>query len=169
VTAEFNWWLLIVGLVVGATLVWLVLADSSRRDSEIANEELPMEAAWIAATMREAGDTIEPDVTERVLRLHRLYLASLPPDDVDDEDDRVDREIVPDPRLDDDRLGDDPFNRPAALGGRAGASADADASFDVNDRSEPVANPAWDDAPMSGEPPAEPHRARPRAPRKSAG
>lgn len=81
VNAEFNWWLLIVGLVVGAGLVWLVLADSNRRESEIAEEELPMEAAWIAATMRDAGEPIAPEVTEQVLRLHRLYLASLPPDE----------------------------------------------------------------------------------------
>ena len=81
VNAEFNWWLLIVGLVVGAGLVWLVLADSNRRESEIAEEELPMEAAWIAATMRDAGEPIEPEMTEQVLRLHRLYLASLPPDE----------------------------------------------------------------------------------------
>ncbi len=84
VNADFNWWLLIVGLVVGAGLVWLVLADSNRRESEIAEEELPMEAAWIAATMRDAGEPIEPEVTEQVLRLHRLYLASLPPDEPDD-------------------------------------------------------------------------------------
>lgn len=84
VNADFNWWLLIVGLVVGAGLVWLVLADSNRRESEIAEEELPMEAAWIAATMRDAGEPIEPEMTEQVLRLHRLYLASLPPDEPDD-------------------------------------------------------------------------------------
>jgi hypothetical protein len=35
VNAEFNWWLLIVGLVIGAALVYLVLADSSRRESEV--------------------------------------------------------------------------------------------------------------------------------------
>jgi hypothetical protein len=97
VTAEFNWWLLIVGLVVGATLVWLVLADSARRDSEITNEELPIEAAWIAATMREAGEAIEPEITERVLRLHRVYLSALPPDDPDDVDDSAafDDEVGP--------------------------------------------------------------------------
>ena len=35
VNAEFNWWLLIVGLVIGAGLVWLVLADSRRREVDI--------------------------------------------------------------------------------------------------------------------------------------
>ncbi len=83
VNAEFNWWLLIVGLVVGAALVWLVLADSSRRESEISAEELPKEAAWIASTVSESGRPLEPDLAEEVLRLHRVYLRSLPPDEDD--------------------------------------------------------------------------------------
>ena len=52
--SEFNWWLLIVGLVLGAGLVWLILADANRRESEIADAELPAEAAWIAATLQDA-------------------------------------------------------------------------------------------------------------------
>ena len=79
--AEFNWWLLIVGLVIGAALVWLVLADSSRRDSEIAEEELPREAAWIAELVTRSGRRLDPETAESVLRLHRTYLSSLPPDD----------------------------------------------------------------------------------------
>lgn len=78
--AEFNWWLLIVGLVAGAALVWLVLADSARRDADVEDDEIPMEAAWIAATMRDDGETIDPRTADRVLRLHRAYLAAPPPD-----------------------------------------------------------------------------------------
>jgi hypothetical protein len=78
--SEFNWWLLIVGLVAGAALVWLVLADSSRRDADIEDEEIPMEAAWIAAILREDGEEIEPQTADRILRLHRAYLAAPPPD-----------------------------------------------------------------------------------------
>jgi hypothetical protein len=78
--SEFNWWLLIVGLVAGAALVWLVLADSSRRDADIEDEEIPMEAAWIAAILREDGEEIDPQTADRVLRLHRAYLAAPPPD-----------------------------------------------------------------------------------------
>jgi hypothetical protein len=81
--SEFNWWLLIVGLVFGAGLVWLILADSQRRESEISQAELPAEAAWIAATLEETDDAVDADTAERVLRLHRAYLASLPPDEVD--------------------------------------------------------------------------------------
>ncbi|MEX2011586.1 MAG: hypothetical protein WEF51_05075 [Chloroflexota bacterium] len=78
--AEFNWWLLIVGLVAGAALVWLVLADSARRDADVEDDEIPMEAAWIAAAMRDDGEEIEPRTADRVLRLHRAYLTAPPPD-----------------------------------------------------------------------------------------
>jgi hypothetical protein len=80
VNTEFNWWLLIVGLVAGAALVWLVLADSSRRDADVEDEEIPMEAAWIAAALRDEGEKIEPRTADRILRLHRAYLAAPPPD-----------------------------------------------------------------------------------------
>jgi hypothetical protein len=80
VNTEFNWWLLIVGLVAGAALVWLVIADSARRDADLEDEEIPMEAAWIAAALREEGDEIDPRTADRILRLHRAYLAGPPPD-----------------------------------------------------------------------------------------
>ena len=60
VNAEFNVWLLIVGLVVGAGLVWLVVMDSRRRESEIDAVELPREAAWLSAVMTEDGDDGQP-------------------------------------------------------------------------------------------------------------
>jgi hypothetical protein len=94
--AEFNWWLLIVGLVIGAALVWLVLADSSRRESEISEEELPKEATWIATAMSERGRPVPPETTEEILRLHRAYLASLPPD----EDEMWEDELLDAPAAD---------------------------------------------------------------------
>ena len=82
---EFNWWLLIVGLVVGAGLVWLVVADSRRREADVSEVERDAEAQWIAATMTDAGRGIdEADVLD-VLRLHAAYLAAAPPDEVYDD------------------------------------------------------------------------------------
>ena len=78
--AEFNVWLLIVGLVVGAGLVWLVVMDSRRRESEVDAFELPREAAWLSAVMREDGDDVSPEAAERLLLLHRAYLDTPPPD-----------------------------------------------------------------------------------------
>jgi len=80
VNAEFNVWLLIVGLVVGAGLVWLVVMDSRRRESEVDAIELPREAAWLSAVMREDGDEVSPETAERLLLLHRAYLDAPPPD-----------------------------------------------------------------------------------------
>ena len=78
--AEFNVWLLIVGLVVGAGLVWLVIMDSRRRESEIDAVERPREAAWLSAVMAEDGVEVSPEAAERLLLLHRAYLEAPPPD-----------------------------------------------------------------------------------------
>jgi hypothetical protein len=79
--SEFSWWLLILGLVAGAGLVWLVLADSTRREAEVEERELPAEAAWIAESMAEQGRPIDTSDAEEVLRLHRSYLGVPPPDE----------------------------------------------------------------------------------------
>lgn len=80
--AEFNVWLLIVGLIVGAGLVWLAVMDSRRRESEIDATERPREAAWISAVLRDDGIDVSPEITERIVLLHRAYLDALPPDGV---------------------------------------------------------------------------------------
>jgi hypothetical protein len=79
--AEFNWWLLIVGLVLGAALTWLVMADLTRRDADVDAAEEAGEARWIAAILTDSGRPIAADRVEEVLRLHRDYLAAPPPDD----------------------------------------------------------------------------------------
>lgn len=79
--AEFNWWLLIVGLVVGAGLVWFVVLESRRREVDIDEAERPREAAWLAAVLAEEGHDVSPDAAARLLELHRRYLEAPPPDD----------------------------------------------------------------------------------------
>lgn len=90
--AEFNWWLLIVGLVIGAGLVWLVLADASRREVDVADRERPSEARWIAAALRRSGRRVDDDDVLQVLDLHASYLESPPPDEPGDRDDAWDGE-----------------------------------------------------------------------------
>jgi hypothetical protein len=80
VNAEFNVWLLIVGLVVGAGLVWLVIMDSRRRESEVDAVERLREAAWLSAVLAEDGVDVSPDTADRLLLLHRAYLEAPPPD-----------------------------------------------------------------------------------------
>jgi hypothetical protein len=81
VNAEFNWWLLIVGLVVGGGLVWFVLLDSRRREIDVDDEERPREAAWLSAMLDDEGHEVTPEAADRLLVLHRAYLEAPPPDD----------------------------------------------------------------------------------------
>jgi hypothetical protein len=84
VNAEFNWWLLIVGLVIGGGLAWLVLADSSRREVDIEERELAAESRWIAEAMADSGQPIDDERVLEILRLHRAYRAAPPPDELDE-------------------------------------------------------------------------------------
>ena len=79
--AEFNWWLLIVGLVVGGGLVWFVLLESRRREVDVEADERPREAAWLSAALADEGHDVTPEAVERLLVLHRSYLEAPPPDD----------------------------------------------------------------------------------------
>ena len=84
--AEFNWWLLIVGVVGGAGLLWLVLGDWSRREEEVGAAERAREAEWIADVLRADGAPVDPATTEQVLRLHRTWLRETGAyDPLDDE------------------------------------------------------------------------------------
>lgn len=80
--AEFNWWLLIVGLVVGAGLVWLVVLDTRRREADLDVRERVREAHWLSAVLGEEGFDVPPAAAERLLDLHRRYLEAPPPDEV---------------------------------------------------------------------------------------
>lgn len=72
--AEFNWWLLIVGVAAGAGLAWLTLSDWGRREEDLELEERAAEAAWIADVLRDRGEAVDPIEAEEVLALHRAYL-----------------------------------------------------------------------------------------------
>ena len=87
VNAEFNWWLLIVGLVVGAGLVWFVVLDSRRREVDIDDAERPREAAWLSAVLADEGYDVPAEAAERLLELHQRYLSAPPPDDFAPADD----------------------------------------------------------------------------------
>jgi hypothetical protein len=80
VNAEFNIWLLIVGLIVGAGLVWLVVMDTRRDEADVDDLERQREAAWLSLVMTEDGFDVSPEAAERLLILHRAYLGAAPPD-----------------------------------------------------------------------------------------
>jgi hypothetical protein len=78
--AEFQWWLLVVGLVAGGGLVAVVFLDASRRDQDLDEAELPAEARWIAGRLADRGEPVDPLDAEAVLREHREYRGLPPPD-----------------------------------------------------------------------------------------
>lgn len=93
--AEFNWWLLIVGVVGGAGLLWLVLGDWSRREEEVGEAERARESAWIAEVMRDEGMAVDPGTARAVLRLHRSWLQETGAYDPLDDDGTVDDAFEP--------------------------------------------------------------------------
>ena len=118
--AEFNVWLLIVGLVVGAGLVWVVMMDGRRRESDIDAVELPREAAWLSAVLAEDGFLVSPDAAEQVLLLHRAYLGAPPPDPVNEEP------FVPEPPAEPVRT--EPSLEPPPVRARAPGEGEAEAT-----------------------------------------
>ncbi len=114
--AEFQWWLLLVGLVAGGGLVAVVSADARRRDEDLAELERQAEATWIAARLSAGDRDIDPSTVESVLRIHREYLSLPPPDRLEIDGENVDAERSDrDPDRDPDDIGDD---------GRRGADED---------------------------------------------
>ncbi len=72
---EFQWWLLLVGLVIGALLVFLVMVDFSRSADEQAERELGRESSWIARTLEPTDGAVDPGLIHEILRLNREWLT----------------------------------------------------------------------------------------------
>jgi hypothetical protein len=103
--AEFNLWLLIVGIAAGAAVMWLVIGTLARRDDELDATEREAEAGWIARTIEEYGGRAPVELVEQILALHRRYLQGGPgiplpqgePDHVEDAAAEGERQSGPDP------------------------------------------------------------------------
>ena len=72
---EFQWWLLLVGLVIGALLVFLVMVDFARSADEQADAEVAREAGWIASVLEPTDGHLDPSLIGEILRLNREWLA----------------------------------------------------------------------------------------------
>ena len=78
--AEFQWWLLLVGLVAGGGLVAVVTMDGRRREEDLGELERQAEATWIVDRLAGSAQWLDGPAVETVLRLHREYLGLPPPD-----------------------------------------------------------------------------------------
>jgi hypothetical protein len=110
--AEFQWWLLLVGLVAGGGLVAVVTMDGRRREEDLVDLEREAEANWIAERVHGLDRDIDARTVASILRIHREYLGLPPPDQIitqGDEDhassdgDALDGDADRDP----DHVGDD--------------------------------------------------------------
>jgi len=91
--AEFQWWLLIVGLVAGGGLVAVVSMEGRRREQDVSELEQRAEAGWIAERLSTRERSLDPAVVEAVLRVHREYLALQPPDRLIVDDDEAELDL----------------------------------------------------------------------------
>jgi hypothetical protein len=121
--AEFQWWLLLVGLVAGGGLVAVVTMDGRRREEDIAGLERRAETTWIVDRLATGEQWVEPAAVEAVLRLHREYLGLAPPDQLIIEGEPKALEAGSDLDLDLDR---DPDRGPDEVRDDGGRGADQD-------------------------------------------
>jgi hypothetical protein len=78
--ADYVWWFLIVGVVVGGVLVAAISMDNSRREEDIAGEEREAEATFLAAQLSADGRMVDRAIVAEVLDAHREYRRLPPPD-----------------------------------------------------------------------------------------
>ena len=81
--AEFQWWLLIAGLIAGGALVAALSMDSARRDADVAPDERAAEATFIADQLVATGRELDGETVEAVLLAHQAYLRLPPPDRIE--------------------------------------------------------------------------------------
>lgn len=81
-----TWWLLILGIAIGASVALLMTLRLPRRDDDLGRAERVAEAGWISTTIERDGGIAPQALVEEILDLHRTYLSSgvsagLAPDD----------------------------------------------------------------------------------------
>lgn len=111
--AEFQWWLLLVGLVAGGALVAVISMDSARREVDVTAREREAEAGLLAAQLDAEGQPIDAATVAAVLRAHADYLKLPPPDRLETvESTGADRSVDGNPDRPPHDVGDDGGRNP---------------------------------------------------------
>jgi hypothetical protein len=71
----FTFWLFLALLGITAAVIWLLTGHVLREEDDLAADERTAEAAWISATIDDAGGDVPEAVVAQVLELHRHYLG----------------------------------------------------------------------------------------------
>lgn len=79
-TEQYIGWALVVGIVLGAALLWFVLGRLPRHSDDIGSRERALEAEWISRTIESRGGVAPEALVEEVLELHTRYLDRPPLD-----------------------------------------------------------------------------------------
>ena len=74
----FQWWLVILGIALGAGLLWLILGRLPRQEDDVAPSERAAEAVWISRTIEDGGGIAPTALVEEILELHGAYLQGSP-------------------------------------------------------------------------------------------
>jgi hypothetical protein len=73
--AEFQWWVFIVGLAVGGTVVGMLVTRLQRTDADLEADEREAEAMFIAGHLSDSGTRVDAATVAVILEAHREYLG----------------------------------------------------------------------------------------------
>lgn len=73
--AEFQWWVFIVGLAVGGTVVGMLVTRFQRTDADLEADEREAEAMFLAGHLSDRGTRVDAATVAVILEAHREYLG----------------------------------------------------------------------------------------------
>ncbi|CAN5545099.1 hypothetical protein BH23CHL6_BH23CHL6_06080 [soil metagenome] len=79
-TESYIGWALVVGIALGAAVVWFLLGRLPRRSDDVGPEERAEEARWISGVVESRGGIAPVALVDEVLELHVSYLDGPPLD-----------------------------------------------------------------------------------------
>jgi hypothetical protein len=78
VVEQYLIWALLVGMAIGAAVMWFAIARLPRRTDDVSLPEIAAEADWISGTIEARGGIAPASLVEEVLELHVEYVSGEP-------------------------------------------------------------------------------------------